>query len=113
MSGDTTELIEAIEEMLQATRTAREVMQQSEVRIEQYLERLRSGQPASELARGSRPAGARSEDNGALEALNRTRQRARAVTFRHLVAEGMSRKEIAELWGFSQQVVSRSINYDG
>ena len=108
----TPDLLRAVTEMLAATQAARAVLERSESRIEEYLRRLRAGDRASDIAREGRPGGARLEDNDAIQNLMRARQLARAATFRQLVGEGMSRKEIASIWGFSHQVVARSINLD-
>ena len=55
---------------------------------------------------------ARIDINDAIDRLISARQVSRAVSFRRLTEEGMNRKEIASKWGFSQQVVSRIMNYE-
>jgi DNA invertase Pin-like site-specific DNA recombinase len=110
--GDGDPVIHAIEEMLEANRGLQQVLKASEARMEQYLRLLNSGVRAVDLARSYPAVTARIEDNEAIDRLTRTRQRSRAATFRRLIEEGMTRKEIAEGWGFSQQVVSRIVNYE-
>ncbi|MGO8873542.1 MAG: hypothetical protein ACLQPH_19480 [Acidimicrobiales bacterium] len=105
-------LLEALEEILNATRGAQRALRESEARIERNISRLRGGEPAVRVVQDVPSSNARTEINDALDRLIATRQRARAATFRRLIEEGMTRKEIAANWGFSQQVVSRIVNYE-
>lgn len=105
-------VISALKEMLEANRSLQRVLMASEARMEEYLRRLKGGERTADLARASPAVTSRIEDNDAIDRLTRARQRSRAATFRRLIEEGMTRKEIAEGWGFSQQVVSRIVNYE-
>lgn len=104
-------VISAVEEMLAANRSLQHVLKASEARMEGYLRRLNAGARTIDLARTTPAVASRIEDNEAIDRLTRARQRSRAATFRRLIEEGMTRKEIADGWGFSQQVVSRIVNY--
>ncbi len=103
-------LFSAVEGMYDANLAAQRVLREAQGRIEQYMTLLRTGHRAVDIAREHPPAKERDETNEAIEHLTRARQRARAETFRRLIDEGMSRKEIANGWGFSVQVVSRIVN---
>ncbi len=109
--GDGDSVISALEEMLQANRSLQQVLKASERRMEEYLRLLNAGVRTADLARSTSAMASRIEDNEAIDRLTRARQRSRAATFRRLIDEGMTRKEIAQGWGFSQQVVSRIVNY--
>ncbi len=106
-------LITAVGELLAANLALQQVLQESAGRMERYLELLAGGARAIDMTRRTPPTAARSEDNQAIDRLTLARRQARAATFHRLIAEGMSRREIAEHWGFSQQVVSRIVNFDG
>jgi hypothetical protein len=104
-------LVVALGELMDANLVLQDVLRESAARTERYIERLRAGDRVLDLV-GSRPVNQdRAQDNEAIDQFTRARQRSRAATFRRLGEEGMSRKEIAELWGFSQQMVSRILNY--
>jgi DNA-binding transcriptional regulator LsrR (DeoR family) len=76
------------------------------------IARIQAGEPLTEVVRESPVSMARNELNDAFDRLTTARQASRAATFRQLTGEGMTRKEIASKWGFSQQVVSRVVNHD-
>jgi DNA invertase Pin-like site-specific DNA recombinase len=109
--GTSDHLFAALEEMVEATRAAHEALRLSEERTRQYIERLRAGERTIDIARAVPGSYARYEINGVMERLTAARQRARSASFRQLIVEGMSRKEIAANWGFSLQVVSKVLNY--
>jgi DNA invertase Pin-like site-specific DNA recombinase len=100
-------LIAALLEVLDANRSLQGVLHGSEARILHYIAELRSGRRTADLVRSTATEAVRNEDNHGFERLTRARRQSRAATFRRLIDEGMSRREIAENWGFSQQVVSR------
>jgi len=100
----------ALNEVLEANRALRAVLQESEARTRRYIDRLAAGDRVLDLVRAQPVDRVRTEDNQAIERFTRARQRSRAATFRRLSEEGMSRREIADLWGFSQQMVSRIVN---
>ncbi len=105
-------LIASLREFLEANRSLQRALQMREARIEGYIAALEAGDRAVDLARASPAVAARTTDNQAIDRLTKARQKSRARTFHRLIKEGMSRKEIAEIWGFSQQVVSRIVNYE-
>lgn len=109
--GTSDHLFAALEEMAEATRAAHDALRLSEERNRQYIERLRAGERTIDMVRVIHGSNGRYEINGVMERLTAARQRARAATFRQLLAEGMTRKEIAANWGFSLQVVSKILNY--
>ena len=103
----------ALSEVLEANRALQAVLEESAARTKWYIQRLRTGERVVDLARALPVEKDRTEDNEAIDRFTRARLRSRAATFQRLADEGMSRKEIAGLWGFSQQVVSRIINHKG
>ncbi len=112
-SEDTTGdgLLDSLDEFLEANRSLQRVLWASEARTEAYVARLRAGERVIDIARAEAVGTARTEDNEALDRLTRARQRSRTATFRRLSSEGMSRREIADHWGFSQQMVSRILSH--
>ena len=102
----------ALSEVLEATRVLQQALRDSEERTVRNLARLRSGDRLVDLVRDVPNSLARMEINEALDRLTAARQRSRSATFRRLIDEGLSRKEIAANWGFSLTVVSRIINHD-
>ncbi len=76
-----------------------------------YISRLRAGERLTDVVRAGPSSRARSDINAALAGLTVARRGSRAATFRQLVGEGMTGKEIAANWGFSQQVVSRIVTH--
>lgn len=105
-------LLSALGEVLEATRAAQAALRESELRTMENIARIQAGEPLTEIVRESPVSMARNELNDAFDRLTTARQASRAATFRRLAEEGMTRKEIASKWGFSQQVVSRVVNYD-
>ena len=105
-------LLSALGEVLETTRTAQAALQESELRTMGNIARIQAGEPLTEIVRESPVSMARNELNDAFDRLTAVRQASRAATFRQLAEEGMTRKEIASKWGFSQQVVSRVVNHD-
>jgi DNA-binding NarL/FixJ family response regulator len=106
-------LVSAFEEVLAANRNAQRVLRDSEARTERYIARITAGERAADLARANPASSARIEDNEALDWFTRARKKSRSAVFHRLIAEGMSRKEIAENWGFSEQVVSKAVRFRG
>ena len=107
------ELEHALSEVLDANRALQAVLEESATRTQGYIQRLRTGERVVDLVRALPVERDRTEDNEAIDRFTRARLRSRAVTFQRLADQGMSRKEIAQLWGFSQQVVSRIIRHKG
>jgi hypothetical protein len=103
-------LLLALEELLEANLTLQRVLQESAARTRGYLEKLRAGARAVDLVQAQPVERDRTEDNEAIEWFTRARQRSRMAAFGRLGDEGMSRKEMAGRWGFSQQMVSRIVN---
>ncbi len=109
---DSDPLLSALGEVLEATRVLQRALRDSEERTVRNMGRLRSGERLVVVVRVAPYSKARMEINEALDRLTAARQRSRGATFHRLVDEGLSRKEIASNWGFSQTVVSRIINRD-
>jgi hypothetical protein len=103
-------LLLALDEFLEANLALQRVLQESATRTRGYLEQLRAGARAVDLVQAQPVERDRMEDNEAIERFTRARQRSRTAAFGRLGEEGMSRKEMAGRWGFSQQMVSRIVN---
>ena len=104
-------VIVAVEEVLEAIRAVQRALRESEKRTEENLARLRATDRLTDVVRQSPVSMARLDINEAIDRLTTARQASRAACFRQLIEDGMTRKEIASKWGFSQQVVSRIVNY--
>ncbi len=104
-------VILALEEVIEAMRAVQRALRDSEVRTVENVARLRAGERLADIVRGAPVSMARIDINDAIGRLTTARQASRAVGFRQLIEDGMTRKEIASKWGFSQQVVSRIVNY--
>ena len=102
----------ALEGVLDAIRTLQRALKESEERTVANMARLRSGEALADVVREAPVSMARIDINEAIDRLIAARQVSRAVGFRQLIEDGMNRKEIASKWGFSQQVVSRVLNYE-
>jgi hypothetical protein len=102
----------ALAEVLEANRALQDALRESEGRIVRYIAELEGGRSTSDMVRVTPASTVRIGDNDAFDRLTRARRRSRAATFRRLIDEGMSRKEIAEHWGFSQQVVSQILKHE-
>ena len=100
-------LLVALGEVLEATRFVQSVLRESEERTLGNISRIRAGERFTDLVREVPSSTLRTEINEALDRLIEVRQRSCAAMFLRLVEEGVSRKEIATNWGFSQTVVSR------
>jgi DNA-binding NarL/FixJ family response regulator len=105
-------VIVAVEEVLQAIRAVQRALRESEARTEENLTRLRRAEQLADVVRQAPVSMARIDINDAIDRLTTARQASRAACFRQLIEEGMTRKEIASRWGFSQQVVSRIVNHE-
>jgi DNA-binding NarL/FixJ family response regulator len=105
-------VIAAVEEVLEAIRAVQRALRESEERTEENLARLRGAEQLADVVRQAPVSMARIDINQAIDRLTTARQASRAACFRQLIEEGMTRKEIASRWGFSQQVVSRIVNYE-
>jgi DNA invertase Pin-like site-specific DNA recombinase len=105
-------LLVALGEVLEAMAAVRAALQESEQRTLANMARLRAGEPLAEVVHQAPVSTARVSLNEAVDRLTRARQASRAATFRQLIEEGTTRKEIAAKWGFSLQVVSRIVNFE-
>ncbi len=103
-------LLLALDELLEANLALQRVLEESAARTRGYLDQLHAGARAVDLVETQPIQRDRTEDNEAIERFTRARQRSRMAVFGRLGDEGMSRKEIAGRWGFSQQMVSRIVN---
>jgi hypothetical protein len=103
-------LLLALDELLEANLALQRVLEESAARTRGYLEQLRAGARAVDLVQAQPVGRDRTEDNEAIDRFTRARQRSRMAAFGRLGDEGMSRKEMAGRWGFSQQMVSRIVN---
>jgi hypothetical protein len=111
-SRESDPLLAALDRVLQANRATQQALIGNEERTLRYIARVRAGDRVVDMAREGLAAERRTELNAAMADLIAARQGSRHAIFRQLVADGMTRKEIAAIWGFSQQVVSRIVNYE-
>ena len=105
-------LVSALGEVLEAMRSLQRALRESEMRTVENMARLRAGEQLADIVRQTPVSTARIDINEAIDRLTTARQVSRAVGFRQLIEDGMTRKEIAAMWGFSQQVVSRIVHYE-
>jgi len=102
-------IIEAIEDLIEANRAARQVMCSAEAILQEGIERLRAGEQISKtLAEGS-TGSQRQATQEANERIADARHTLRLVLIGRCLDEGMRSWEIADAWGMSRQRVDRYI----
>ena len=102
-------IIEAIQELIDANRAARDVMAAGERVLERGIERLRAGESVSETL-GYTPAGLqRQATQNANLRIAEARHELRLLLIGQCLDEGMRPFEIARAWGMSRQRVDRYI----
>ena len=102
-------IIEAMEDLIEANRAARQVMCAGEMVLQQGIERLRAGEKLSETL-ADRPAGSqRQATQEANERIVDARHNLRLLLIGRCLEEGMRPWAIADAWGMSRQRVDRYI----
>jgi hypothetical protein len=104
-------VIVAVEEVLEAIRAVQRALRESETHTQENLARLRAADRFADVVRRAPASMVRLDINEAIDRLTTARRASRAACFRQLIEDGMTRKEMASTWGFSQQVVTRIVNY--
>ncbi len=102
-------IIEAIEELIEANRSARQVMQAGEEVLQRGIERLQAGEKISETL-GYTPAGDQRESTQeANQRISVARHNLRLLLIGRCLDEGMRPWEIARAWRMSRQRIDRYI----
>jgi hypothetical protein len=109
MGDGDAQIIEAIEELIEANRAARQVMLDGERILQQGIERLRAGERISETVAYEVPGGQRQATQDAYHRIDEARHGLRLLLIRRCLDEGMRAWEIAQAWGMSRQRIDRYI----
>jgi hypothetical protein len=107
MSTNDDEAIRCAEQLIEAMRNLRLILEKREEGLRQALN-LR--EPATEFSVALKDAQItenREDLNEALFALERSRRESRVASFRSALDHGVSISELARIWGFSRQMASR------
>ena len=97
----------AMQGLIEANRSAREVMVKNERRLKRAMKNLERGIDVRTAIQTTHPDAPRQSTNEALEAYEAARHNLRLAVIRELLASGMSLREIGKQWGFSRQLASR------
>jgi hypothetical protein len=102
-------IIEAIEELIDANRAARQVMITGEEVLQRGIERLRAGEKITETLSYTSAGTQRGATQEANQRIAVARHRLRVLLIGRCLDEGMRPWEIANAWGMSRQRVDRYI----
>jgi hypothetical protein len=102
-------MLEDLDVLIQAIVDLRADLRSYQAVIERNRKHFMANGRASELAGLVKVAKVRGAFSERLTTLERARNSARQSVWRLQVAEGMTISEIARLWGFSRQLVSRAL----
>ncbi len=102
-------LIEAMQDVADASRHARKVFEGVEVLLESAIVGLRDGGAVAALVQESRISTERELVQEALERLNTARHRFRLRVVGACIESGMTPREVADWWGISRQRVDQFI----
>lgn len=99
--------LNAIDEVLDAAKEARQALGRSEVLTRRLRRKIADGTPVMEAMTLLGIGDIRRDLSSRLDALESARHRAQHVILDLAVSEGGSQGEVARLWGVSGQLVSR------
>jgi hypothetical protein len=102
-------IIEAIQELIEANRAARQVMVEGERILVEGIERLRAGEKISETLGHQPPGDQRQSTQDAYRRIDEARHQLRLLLIQRCLEEGMRAWEIAHAWGMSRQRIDRYI----
>jgi hypothetical protein len=102
-------IAEAIKDVVDASRHARDVFEGVEDLLTSATDRLHEGGSVVDLVKESPIASERALVQGALEQLNNARHRFRLRVVGACIEAGMTPREVAEWWGISRQRVDQFI----
>jgi len=101
--------LEALRQLLEATRAARQAMVETEQLAALGIERLESGLLVADLIRSSTADQDRQTVQDAIDGIVDARHRFRLAAIDACLDDGMTPREIAEAWGISRQRVDQFI----
>ena len=107
MQRSTSEVIDAIQDLIDANRAMREVLRRNERILARAQKLLYSGMGIEETLAANPSTEARANANEALKALVRARHQVRAKVFKAGRSEGMTIGQLARQFNFSRQLGAR------
>ncbi len=113
MADDDRGLLAAVDGMIRASEALRETLAENVASLGYFEQRLREGRTLRAILAETPGSVGRERSKAAMERLDAARQEIRRELMRACLAQGMTRAEIAENYGFSHQVVSRYVKRDG
>jgi Trp operon repressor len=109
MDTDAERVIDAANELLEANRAAREVMEHAETVLVGGIERLKAGESITNALRALPTSDQRQSTQEAMERLTVARHQVRLLVIAACLKEDMTPREIADQWGISRQRADRFV----
>ena len=109
MLDSTARVIDVLEELLEATRSARSALAVNEELIARSVEMLRSGGEIADMMHAEPIGDQRQATQDALDRVNAARHQLRLSVVAACVEAGMTPREIAEEWDMSRQRVDQFV----
>ena len=101
--------IEALQDLVETNRKAREVLALAEEESLRSIAELEAGVAVSTIVQRVQPGGYRRSIQDALDAVGAARHRYRLEAIAACIEDGMTPREIAEAWGISRQRVDQFV----
>jgi hypothetical protein len=101
--------IAAMQDLVDASRRARQVLAGMDDVLEDGIRRLRAGTPVPLVMRGMPASTQRQDVQDAIDRINTSRHRFRLHAIAACVDDGMTPREIADVWGISRQRIDQFI----
>lgn len=95
--------VDALQDLTDANRVAREVMVEAEELLSRGIEQIRAGVKVTDAVRTEPVSSQRLSTREAMERVEVARNELRLLVIAECVKEGMVPREVAELWGMSRQ----------
>lgn len=109
MLDSTARVLDVLEELLEATRSARSALSVNEELIVQSISALRSGGEITDLVHAEPIGDQRQATQEALDRVNTGRHQLRLTVIAACIEAGMTPREIAEQWDISRQRVDQFV----
>jgi hypothetical protein len=109
MESDVQRVIDAANELMEANRAARRVMEHAESVLIDGIERLHAGESITNALRALPTSDQRQSTQSAMERVTEARHQVRLLVMAACLQEGMTPREIADQWGISRQRADRFV----
>jgi len=104
-----TEILEAMLELLEASRAAREALSEGDVALVRAIDRMLAGQRAVDILRSSPVSSQRQATQEALDRFNIARHKFRRKIIEMCLEQGMLPGQMGKIWGVSRQRIDRYV----